>query len=159
MGVEYTTVDRCFDTLPALQDDTDLTSAHMVIFIEDAEAEMNARIRSKYAVPVAGAVPLLRTLATDCAIYHVLSRRIFSQERLEDSVWPDRFKECKETIADIAKGEITLVDSAGNIIDPDTTAEQFLSTTKGDHATFWEGGDFEQVKDRDKIEDERARRI
>ena len=159
MGVEYTTVERCFDALPDLMQDTNLTSAHMVIFIEDAEADMNARLRSKYAVPVAGDVPLLQALSTDCSIYRVLSRRIFTQERLENSVWPDRFKECMETVTAIAKGEITLVDSAGNIIDPDTTAQSFQSTTKGSHQTFWEGGDFEQVKDRDKIEDERSRRI
>ncbi len=159
MGVTYTDVDRVFDTLPDLKTDTDLTSAHMVIFIEDAEADINAKLRSKYDVPVLGEVPLLKSIATDCSIYRVLSRRIFTQERLENSVWPDRYKECVETLDALAKGELTLVDSAGTIISADTTAESFQSTTKGDHQTFWEGGDFEQIQDSDKISDERNRRI
>lgn len=159
MGVTYTDIDRIFDTLPELKTDTDLTSAHMVIFVEDAEAEMNAKLRSKYAVPVLGEVPLLTSIATDCSIYRVLSRRIFTAERLENSVWPDRYKECMETLNAVAKGELTLVDSAGTIISADTTAESFQSTTAGDHQTFWEGGDFEQIQDRDKITDERNRRI
>ena len=159
MGVTYTNVDRVFDTLPELKTDTELTSAHMVIFIEDAEALMNAKLRSKYAVPVLGEVPLLTGIATDCSIYRVLSRRIFTAERLENSVWPDRYKECIEDLDALAKGELTLVDSAGTIINADTTAESFQSTTKGDHQTFWEGGDFEQIQDSDKITDERNRRI
>ena len=159
MSVIYTDVARVFDTLPDLKQDTDLTSAHMVIFIEDAEAEMNAKLRANYEVPVAGEVPLLQAIATDCAIYRVLSRRIFTQERLENSTWPDRYKECKELLDAIADGSITLVDSAGEIISSSTTAARIQTTHKGDHPTFWEGGEFEQLQDRDKITDERNRRI
>ncbi len=159
MGVTYTDVARVFDTLPDLKEDTELSSAHVVIFIEDAEAVMNAKLRANYEVPVAGAVPLLQAIATDCAIYRILSRRIFTQERLEDSAWPDRYKECEELLDDLADGSITLVDSAGAIISSSTTAARIQSNTSGDHPTFWEGGTFEQNKDPDKIADERNRRI
>ena len=159
MGVTYTDVGRVLDTLPDLKQDTELSSAHVVIFIEDAEAEMNAKLRANYEVPVTGEVPLLKAIATDCSIYRILSRRIFTQERLEASTWPDRYKECKELLDDLADGSITLVDSAGAIISSSTTAARIQSNTGGFHPTFWEGGEFEQRRDPDKITDERNRRI
>ena len=159
MGVTYTTVPRVFDTLPNLKQDTELSSAHVVIFIEDAEAEMNVKLRANYEVPILGEVPLLTAIATDCSIYRILSRRIFTQERLDESTWPDRYKECKELLDDLADGATTLVDSAGAIISSSTTAARIQSNTSGNHQTFWEGGDFEQNQDADKITDERNRRI
>ena len=159
MGVEYTDVARVFDTLPDLKQDTELSSAHVVIFIEDAEAVMNAKLRANYEVPITGEVPLLTAIATDCSIYRILSRRIFTQERLDESTWPDRYKECEQLLDDLADGSITLVDSAGAIISSSTTAARIQSNTAAFHPTFWEGGDFEQNQDSDKITDERNRRI
>ena len=159
MGVTYTTVPRVFDTLPNLKQDTELSSAHVVIFIEDAEAVMNAKLRANYEVPITGEVPLLTTIATDCSIYRILSRRIFTKERLAERPWPDRYKECEQLLDDLADGATTLVDSAGAIISSSTTAARIQSNTSGNHQTFWEGGDFEQNQDADKITDERNRRI
>src|SRR3990172_2218432 len=116
MVLTYTAVERIYDIEPELREVSDLTSAQVVKFAEDAEAEINGAVARFYVVPVLGGPPLLTAVATDIAIYRILSRRVFTQERMKDSTWPDRFKESRDILAKVASGEFSLVDSVGTII-------------------------------------------
>ena len=151
----YTSVDRVYDVEPMIGSIDDLTSSQVLTaFIEAAEAEINARIATHYVVPITGSVPLLVAIADDLSIYRILTRRIFTQTQLENSTWPDRFKESMDTLALIAKGEIKLVDSAGTLIGARTDVAQVRTNNMNYQPTFHEGGDWvDQVKDHDKTDD------
>jgi phage gp36-like protein len=153
MALTYTTVDRVHNMVPMIGSISTLTSAQTVELLEYAEAQLNTRLAKMYSIPVAGTVPMLQSLATDIGVYEVLAKRIFTNERLKDSVWPDRFKEALETADKIAEGEITLVDSAGNIIGADTTIAELKTTTDGYHPTFADGISFKDMRhDTDKVD-------
>lgn len=156
MALNYTSVARIYDLEPMIGSISDLTSSQIVTaFAEPAEAEINARIAKLYTVPVAGTTPLLQAIADDISVYRILSRRVFTQDQLKDSVWPDRFKESMETLSGVAKGEIILVDSAGAVIGTLSNVAQAKTNVQNYLPTFHEGGTWEdQIKDQDKIDDE-----
>ena len=153
MTVNYTSVGNLFTVLPSLKTGvSDLTSADMVRFIEDAENEIHGKLAKFYTVPVVSA-PLLETIATDIALYRILSRRIFTQSNLKDSVWPDRYKEAIDLLDSIAAGDVTMVDSGGTVVPDITTHAEVWSDKTGYLPTFHEGGRTEQVVDPQKLED------
>jgi phage gp36-like protein len=158
MVAQYTSVGRIYDIEPAIKDVSDLSSAHLGIFINDAEAEINARLIKSYTMPLSNA-PLITAIATDLSIYRVLSRRIFTQAQLKNSVWPDRFKESLDTLKEVADGTIELVDEDGTIIAGRTDQAELWSNTKNYLPTFHEGsigpgGHFaDNILDEDKQDD------
>lgn len=153
MAINYTSVDAMFAILPTLKTGvSNLTSGDMARFIEDAENEIDARLAKFYTVPVAGC-PMLETIATDIAIYRVLSRRIFTATSLKESPWPDRYKEAVDLLGEIAEGKATLVDSSGSIIAAITTEAEVWSDKQDYLPTFHEGHDTEHIVDPDKLQD------
>ena len=158
LPVSYTTVSLMFVTLPDIGSVTTLTSAHLANFAGQAESEINAKLARAYSLPFTAEIPLLQTLATDLALYKVLTRRLFTSERLEASPWPDRYKEARETLTWIAAGELPLVDSSGAVLQGRSDIAEVYSTTKNYVPTFWEGPTGDQIQDADKIDDEADRR-
>lgn len=155
-AVDYTSVDRMKLVLADLGSVTTLTSQQMWTFGIDAQAEMNARLARLYTLPLMTTtvtVPILTALATDLAIYRVLSRRLFTAERLAASPWPDRYKEAQRTLEQIATGEVLLVTTSYTVIDGRTDIAEVWSTTKDYVPTFWEGPPGTSVVDEDKLED------
>lgn len=152
MALAYTDVDRIHNMVPQIGSLSTLTSAQTVELAEYGEAELNARIVKMYTVPVSGVIPILQALATDMAVYTVL-KRVFTNERLKDSVWPDRFKDALETADKISSGELTLVDSAGAIVAANTATSELKTTTDGFTPTFTDGINFkDMVNDPDKVD-------
>ena len=151
----YTSVDRVYDLEPLVGSLADLTSAQLLsTFIDTAEAEMNARLARRYTVPISGTIPLLQAVADDIAVYRVLSRRMFTQDQLKDSVWPDRFKESLETLNEIASGKVLLVDDSGAVVSTLGTVVSAKTNVEAYLPTFHEGGGWlDQVKDPDKVDD------
>ncbi len=151
----YTNEDRVYDMEPMIGSLSDLTSAQLVsAFIDPAEGEMDSRLSRRYNVPVLGTIPILQGIADDLAIYRVLSRRVFTQDQLKNSVWPDRFKESLDLLIEISKGEVQLVDSDGALVAQKTDVAEAVSSTEGYLPTFHEGGSWlDQVKDPDKVDD------
>lgn len=117
----YTNVLELLRTLPMVGSVTTIMSSDMCGFIGDAETFVDAKISTGYTVPVAGSPPILRLLSTDIALYRLLTRRVFTQEQINKSDWPDRYKEALETLDQIAEGEIPLLTSSGAQIDGVTT--------------------------------------
>ncbi|HEV8639641.1 MAG TPA: phage protein Gp36 family protein [Methylomirabilota bacterium] len=156
--VSYTSVGLMYISCPDLGSVTTLTSGHLATFAGQAEAEINGNIARLYALPMAGDVPLLTTLATDIAIYKVLTRRLFTSERLAASPWPDRYRESVAMLLKIADGSLPLVTASGAVLAGRSDISEVFSTTKNYVPTIWEGAWPNQDVDPNKIEDEGARR-
>ncbi len=158
LPVSYTTVSLMLMTLPELGSVTTVTSAHLATFAGEAEAEINANIARLYIVPLTTDVPLLTTLATDIAIYKVLTRRLFTAERLAASPWPDRYRESLAMLLRVAQGELPLVGVSGSLLTGRSDVAEVYSTTQKYVPTFWEGPWPAQEPDAQKLEDEADRR-
>lgn len=163
MTLTYTTVDRMLAVEPRVGSLLSVNCGQMVIFATDAEAEVNGALGKFYDVPVVSpasgnTVPLLTSIATDIAIYRLLSRRIFTQERLQDSVWPDKFKEAGDQLGAIKDGTMLLFDNSGTLIVDRTDIAEVYSSTMDYVPTFTELDSTEQRVDPQKIRDERDAR-
>lgn len=159
MALAYTSVSRIFDLEPQLSSVTNLTSSQIVTaFAEPAEALINALISTNYDVPVVGTVPLLQALADDISVYRILSRRIFTAQQLKRSVWPDKFKESLDTLNLVAKGQVRLVNSAGDFIASRSDVADVKTNVDTYHSTFHIGGQLDQVIDPDRIDDDLVER-
>lgn len=157
-AVSYTSISKMLSILPDLGSVTTLTSAQLFEFAGQAESEINAALVKKYSLPLSGEVPILTTLATDIAIYKVLTRRLFTSERLAASPWPDRYKEAVAQLDKIAAGDLMLVDASGTAIGDRTDLAETFSTTQNYVPTMWEGPTPDHVIDPQKIKDEADRR-
>jgi len=156
MALSYASVARVQTQLPAAVGSmSSLTSAAIVTFLEDAEALVNNRIASRYTVPATGTSvpPLLVSIATNIGIYYLLARRIFTQEKMKESAWPDVFKSAIDDLELIAKGDIKLTEADGTLIGARSDVAKAYSTSMTYLPTFHEGGDLDQVEDQDKIDD------
>lgn len=152
----YTTVSNMLALLPNIGSLSDLTSAAIVeAYIKPAEAEVNARIVRAYNVPVPGVVPLLEAISTDMAIYRCLALRVFTAAMLKNSTWPDKYAHAVELLKEIVEGKMTLVDSAGAVIEGRGGTTGAYSDTMTYQSTFHIGGSWEdQVKDSTRTDDE-----
>ena len=132
---------------------TTITSAHLAQFADDAEALIDGRIVRNYNVNFSSAPIQLVALATDLALYNVLAKRIFTQERLQQSGCVDRFKESMLEVQKVADGSSILTTSSGDIIAARTEVAELDSNTRTYLQTFHEGPIGSEVQDKDKIDD------
>lgn len=153
MTLRYTSVATVAGLYPMVGSVTTLTSADLYKFAYDAEAMVDGYVARLYDTTSTAGIPLLEALATDITMYNVLAKRIFTQERLKDSGWPDRFKEAKDTLKEIAEGTISLVVSGGTLNSVRTDRAQIWSTTKGYVPTIAELDERLHRVDPDKIDD------
>ena len=155
----YTSVDRILLDMPAIGSVTNLTSeAILGAYITPAESIVDAKISRLYTTPVLPAPELLITLATDIAIYRILSRRVFNAQQLKDSVWPSRYAESLTLLDQVADGSITLVDTDGTVIEGRSEGAVATSNTKGYVHTFNEDEPIDHVQDPTKLNDIAAAR-
>src|SRR6266850_1531279 len=138
LPVSYTSVTQMYLVLPDLGSSANVTSAQLANFAGGAEAQINATIVQKYTLPITGDIGILTTLATEIAIYKVLSQRLFSAERLATSPWPDRYRDSLATLDRIAAGELLLVTTSGQIVAGRLDTAEIYYTTKDCVPTFWE---------------------
>tara|TARA_Y100000310_G_scaffold281753_1_gene302473 strand:+ start:1975 stop:2484 length:510 start_codon:yes stop_codon:yes gene_type:complete len=155
VALAYTSFDRITNQVPEIGSITNLSSAQIVEMGEYAEAEIHTLIAENYSVPVAGTVPLLQKMSTDMACYVILTRRIFTSERLKNSEWPDRFTEARSMAMALGDGSMYLVDSAGALIGTRTDIALLQSTTDGYRQTHAAGvHPFNQRVDPNRVRDE-----
>lgn len=154
MVLNYTSVDRMLTVESMLGSVTSITTGTLSTFAHDAEADVNGYLAARYVVPVTGSPPLLVSIATDLALYRTLSRRVFTQERLKASTWPQTFKEALETLKEIAKGDVLLTDATGAVIAERSDLDLPWSDKKDYLPTFHEGREGTHTVDSEKIDDE-----
>lgn len=158
---DYTTVDNIVRGYPAVGSITSMSSeAIATLFVVPVESLINAKLSKLYAVPVSGSPPLLEMIARDIAMYRILSRRMYPQERASKSDWPDRFKESMDILDQIASGEVPLLTASGTAIGQLTTTGAVpWSNTYTYTPTFLDDGDeIGAVIDTDKQDDSSATR-
>ncbi len=145
-------------TVPVVSSRTNATSAELDQFAQRGESIINARIGARYALPLTQRVPVLETIATDLACYFFLSRRVFTQEKRNDSVWVDRYKESLDLLDKIAEGDMALTTDTGGLISARTDIHEMWSNTRDYHPTMTEDLIELQIQDEDKINDLRDAR-
>lgn len=153
VSVVYTTVSLMLVTLPAISSRTNATSADLAVFAERAETVINAKIAKFYSLPFTDRIPILETIATDIACYYFLTRRVFTQERDNESSWPDKFKESMGLLDEIVDGRIPLLTSSGALLPVNTSVIEVWSNNMGYRPTMTEDDARNQFIDRDKIQD------
>lgn len=151
--VSYTTVSLMYVMRPDIQSDTAVTSAEAALFASHAEAELVGRLSARYALPPAVPVPLLEALATDAAVYRLLSRRLYvTRDAKEKSGIDALYREFVATCSLLAAGMLPLVDASGAVVAPRTDFMPVLSSTDAYLPTFHEGPTGTHVQDPDKLD-------
>lgn len=158
LPVYYTTVDEVLRVVPSIGSITNITSGMIYGFIGEAETMLNARLANLYTLPLSGAnpssstYPLLQVLATDLTIYRMLSRRVFSADKMNKSQWVDRFTEANSLTWELQTGALPIVDSSGGVVARDSSAG-IWSNTSGYLPTFDVGDQFWQQVDMQRTYD------
>lgn len=151
--VSYTTVSLMLMTRPDVGS-TGVTSAQMAVFAGQAEAEMIGRLSARYALPPSVPCPLLETLATDAAVYRLLTRRLYVTRNAKETSGIDvLYREFIQTCSLLAAGMLPLVDASGAVVSPRADWMPVLSSTDGYQPTFHEGPTGSHVQDVDKLDD------
>lgn len=152
--LSFTTVSAMLVTLPGISSSTNATSAQLAVFAERAESVMNAKLARLYTIPFASPPPkVLETIATELAVYSFLTRRVFTQEKQNNSAWPDRYREAMELLDEIVAGEVPLITASGAVIPSTTAQQQIWSNTMTFHPTITEDDEVHQFVDDDKVRD------
>ena len=153
--------------LPAIGSRTSINSADLHNnFLIPAESTIDSKLAKLYTLPITTEcqcghtcnVPILQTIATDLAIYRVLSQRIFTQEKKNESLWPDKFKEAMDSLDAISSGEMELVTDANEIVNERTDLASVETSSENYNPTMTEDDPILQTDDSDKIDDIRQDR-
>ena len=75
---------------------------------------------------------------------------------MNNSVWPDRFKEANQSLQDIADGETPLLSGSGTTIDASASDAAFYSSTMNYQHTMTEDKPEHSYVDEEKLNDIRA---
>ena len=151
LPVSYTSASLMAMTMTALGSMSTMTHSALLHHAGRAEALINAKIAKRYSLPLASVPGLLEALATDMAIYNVLTSQITIKK---EDPWLLKYKGAIDILDDIAKGEIPLVGADYAVIPGRSDIMEAYSNTMNYHPTFWEGPQELQEQDSDKIEDE-----
>ncbi len=158
LPVTYTSVAYIYQNLPEIGSISNITSSHLAFFAGKAEAEINARINKLYSIPIGVDVPILTALATELTVYYALSQRPLVAPQTKSDPWLQKFKEARDMLNLIAKGEVQLLNVNGGDVAQSTDVMQFHSNTMNFDATFHEGDVESWLPDPEKIRRELAER-
>jgi len=156
----YTDYETIYHTLPDVGLNG-ITPEQVSVAAGEAEAEINGNLAGRYSLPIGSAVPLLTSIATDIAIYKILTSLPFTAEQPTGQLraaWLDRYRAAVAMLLRLASGDLALVDVAGALIAQAPGAGSAFSTTMNYVPTFGESADQGFTVDRDKIDAEAARR-
>lgn len=144
----YSTVAKIHDVYPMIGSVTNITSAHVAGAIGAEQAFVDAKLGARYAIPFSPVPPLVETIVTDLATYRLLTQRVFTQERMNESAWPDAFARGVGLLDALAAGSMSLVSGSGTVIGESTAGGiggEVWSSTMTSSMTFGEGDWFTGV--------------
>lgn len=156
LPVIYTSVTRINSAYPPITSVTAITSAVTAQYAGDVEAELNARIAGRYALPLTVECPILTAIATREAIYRIVVQRAliqFPPAQQGQHPLQVQHKDDQALIESIVKGVIKLVDSSGAQLSVDLTNAEVYSTTMGYNPTMHEGEFLDMAVDQNKLAD------
>jgi phage gp36-like protein len=97
-----------------------------------ANAEVDGNLGGIYLLPFPGRVPILERLASDIAVYLILTARPFTAPpRPVETAWQNRYNAAVSMLQRIASGEMALVDESGAVIDTTEGVGDSASATPG----------------------------
>ena len=152
----YTTVTRINSAFPAITSITNINSAIVCQYATDVEAEIDAVISKRYALPLTVTCPILVAIATREAIYRIAVQRAliqFPPAQQGKAPLQVQHEDDQKLLDKIADGKIQLVSSSGAVVAADLTQIEIYSTTKGYLPTFHEGDWTDMVRDQNKLDD------
>jgi len=153
LPVSYCVVGDLTMTVPAIGSVSTITSATLAFFIQGAQALIDSKLAKLYQVPFSDAPPVVQTLAIDISLYEILTKRIFTQEKINDSVWPDRFKSAIDLLNEIASGKVALVDSSGQIVQGRSDVADVWSDKQDRYPTMHDGAWEDMIQDPSMLDD------
>lgn len=153
LPVSYSAVSDILTVEPKIGSVTAVTSAQLFFTLGQAEALVNGKIVRNYTLPLPSVPPLIASISIDVAIYYILVKRLFTATQLEDSPWPDRYKEALETLEQISEGKMLLLGTDGAVLATRTDLSEVFSTTQGYLPTMTERGPEYDIIDTNKIDD------
>ena len=156
LPVSYTSVTRVNSAFPAISSVSNINSAIIAQYAGDVEAEINALISKRYALPLTVEVPILIAIATREAIYRIAVQRAlvqFPPAQQGQHPMQVQHKDDQKLLEKIADGDIQLIDSTGAVIAVDVTQLEVYSTTKNYVPTFHEGSWVDTTQDQSKLDD------
>lgn len=149
----YTNADNVRQLYPALNELTSLTDTQIDFYVAQAEAEIDARLAVRYALPFSAVPPLVEALATEYALIKLMDR-FYSSEAPAKNDWKEvRRREMKELLVALADGTATLVTTTGAVITTATGAG-IESDTSDYTPTFNHLDPIMQAVDKDRLDTE-----
>lgn len=135
-------------------DTSGLVDNDLDFYVNLAEAEINGIIATKYSVPVSPAPELLRNVSAELSLTKILDR-FFTAETHSRNDWRDtRKKEVMDLLNKIAKGDVLLITSSGDIISQRDDITEIYSDTEDYTPIFGHGHYADEEIDEDRVEDE-----
>lgn len=152
LPASYSTVENVQLVLSAIGSVTSINSASIAALIGRGQARVDARLARRFEVPFAGPPPIIETITTDLAAYEIL-RRLFTAQRMNNSEWPDRFRDADKLLQELADGKAEIVTASGTVLQGRNDVAEIWSSSENYLPTFHEGPIGTQVRDSDKISD------
>ena len=118
--MSYATVDGVNALVPGVSSISTPTSATRFTWIALVEGEINAKLSDKYVVPFTDVPPIIQSITQDMTMYQI-QRGIHTADSPTVSDWTQTFLDARAMLQDIMDGKISLVTSAGTIIESITT--------------------------------------
>lgn len=134
-------------------DTTDINDNDIEFFIRQKENIIDLKLAQRYTLPFSSTPPVIETVATECSFIGILDR-YFTAETKSNNDWREiRATACNSILDALSDGSISLVNSAGEIIDQRTDIGGIQSNTSGYEPTFNRLDETLQQEDSDRLED------
>ena len=154
----FTDIGSVFGAYPAINTAqlTGINSTVVAGFIDQAEAEVAAKVSARYALPFSPPCPLVNAIALRETVYAICIQRglvHFPPAVQGKAPLAVQHESDQKLLQMISEGKVGLLSSSLQAIAPATTARgEVYSTTMDFNPTFHEGGRLDQVRDPEKIE-------
>lgn len=106
--------------------------------IMDAQTEIDSYCRAQYPVPFQVVPGLIRKLAVDIALYHLMSRRGFDEESA-DAILVKRYRDAVKILENLAKGIVTIGPAVAGAPTPQPQQATIISPPRRFSRTSMEG--------------------
>lgn len=116
LPITITSTGAVLNAQPLIASASAVTSAQLALHLGQAEALVWGYTAKRYAVPITPTPPILESICIDLAVYGVLVKQAILANSLEDSPWPDRYKEAMDMLKDVASGMLPLLTSSGALV-------------------------------------------
>lgn len=116
LPITITSVGAVLTAQPLIASASAVTSAQIALHLAQAEAYVWGYTAKRYVTPITPTPPMLESICLDLAVYGVLVKQAILANSLEESPWPDRYKEAMDMLKEIGSGAMPLTSSSGELI-------------------------------------------